>query len=165
MPARLGSVARMRSVNDWLGEYAVSHQNPTNKLLHWICVPGIVLAVMGLLCATPVPAAFAAVSPWLNWATVVAALTIVYYLALSPRLAAGVALAFAGLLLVTHALTGLPWPLWQTSLTIFVVAWVGQFIGHIIEGRRPSFFKDLQFLLIGPLWLLAAAYRRFSVRY
>jgi uncharacterized membrane protein YGL010W len=155
----------MRTVNDWLGEYAVSHQNPTNKLLHWICVPAIVLAVMGFLVATPVPAAFAAVSPGLNWATVVAGAAIVYYLVLSPRLAAGVALAFAGLLLLTQGLTRLPWPLWQTSLAIFVLAWIGQFIGHLIEGRRPSFFKDLQFLLIGPLWLLAAAYRRLSLRY
>jgi uncharacterized membrane protein YGL010W len=155
----------MRTVSDWLGEYAVSHQNPTNKLLHWICVPAIVLAVMGLLWATPVPAAFAALSPRLNWAVVVAAAAIVYYLLLSPPLAAGIALAFAGLLLLTAALTHLPWPLWQSSLVIFVVAWIGQFIGHLVEGRRPSFFKDLQFLLIGPLWLLAAAYRRLSLRY
>jgi uncharacterized membrane protein YGL010W len=155
----------MRTVNDWLGEYSVSHQHPTNKLLHWVCVPAIVLAVMGLLWATPVPAAFAAVSPWLNWATLVALATIAYYLVLSPALALGVALAFAGLLVIVHALTRLPWPLLETSLVIFVVAWIGQFIGHIIEGRRPSFFKDVQFLLIGPLWLLAAAYRRFSVRY
>ncbi len=155
----------MRSVNDWLAEYAVSHQNSTNKLLHWICVPAIVLAVMGLLWAAPVPAAFAAGSPWLNWAVVVAAAAILYYLVLSPSLAAGIALAFAGLLLLTQALARLPWPLWQSSLAIFVVAWIGQFIGHLVEGRRPSFFKDLQFLLIGPLWLLAAAYRRLGLRY
>ena len=155
----------MRTVNDWLGEYALSHQHPTNKLLHWICVPAIVFAVMGLLWAAPVPAAFAALSLWLNWATISAATTIVYYLALSPALALGVGVAFAGLLFITHALTRLPWPLWHSSLAIFVVAWIGQFIGHIIEGRRPSFFKDLQFLLIGPLWLLAAPYRRFSLRY
>jgi uncharacterized membrane protein YGL010W len=155
----------MRTANEWLGEYAVSHQNPANKLLHWICVPAIVLAVMGLLWTAPVPGAFRAVSAWLNWATVVAAATLVYYLVLSPRLAVGVALAFAGLLLLTQALARLPWPLWQTALAIFVVAWIGQFVGHLIEGRRPSFFKDVQFLLIGPLWLLAAAYRRLSLRY
>ena len=74
-------------------------------------------------------------------------------------------IAFVALLLVTRALGRLPWPLWETSLVIFIVAWIGQFIGHALEGRRPSFFKDLQFLLIGPLWLLAAAYRRLSVPY
>ena len=74
---------------------------------------------------------------------------------------------FAKLLgvLITHWLTTLPWPLWLTSVSIFVVAWIGQFIGHAIEGKRPSFFKDLQFLLIGPLWLLAAAYRKIGLSY
>jgi uncharacterized membrane protein YGL010W len=140
----------MRSVAEWLSEYGASHENPTNKLLHWICVPPILLAVLGFLWCTPVPTAAAA---------------LIYYLLLSPRLAAGILLAFIALLALTRGLAELPWPLWLTSLVIFVAAWIGQFIGHAIEGKRPSFFKDLQFLLIGPLWLLAAAYRRFSVPY
>ena len=155
----------MRTVSDWLSEYGASHENPVNKLLHWICVPPIVLSLLGLLWAAPVPADFAAVSPWLNWASLTAAAAVAYYLVLSPSLAMGIAIVFVGLLAIVQSLGELPWPLWATSLAIFVLAWVGQFIGHAIEGKRPSFFKDLQFLLIGPLWLLAAAYRRFSVPY
>jgi uncharacterized membrane protein YGL010W len=155
----------MRSVHQWLSEYQSSHQHPTNELLHWICVPPIVLAVMGLLWCLPVPAAFAARSLWINWASLTSLAALLYYLVLSPRLALGIALAFAALLCLTRALAGLPWPLWATSLTIFVIAWIGQFVGHAIEGVRPSFFKDLQFLLIGPLWLLAAAYRRAHLAY
>jgi uncharacterized membrane protein YGL010W len=155
----------MRTVTEWLGEYGASHENPTNKLLHWICVPPIVLAVLGFLWSLPVPAAFAGASPWLNWATLAAAAALAYYFALSPALAAGMLIGFLLLLLITQALTHLPWPLWITSLAIFVGAWIGQFAGHAVEGKRPSFFKDLQFLLIGPLWLLAAAYRRFSLPY
>jgi uncharacterized membrane protein YGL010W len=155
----------MRSVTDWLSEYGSSHENPTNKLLHWICVPPIVLSVMGLLWSAPVPAAFSAVSAWLNWATLAAAAAVVYYVVLSPSLALGVLGAFVVLLAITQWLAHLPWPLWLTSLAIFGVGWTGQFVGHAVEGRRPSFFKDLQFLLIGPLWLLAAVYRRFSVPY
>jgi uncharacterized membrane protein YGL010W len=155
----------MRSVADWLGEYGESHANPTNKLLHWTCVPLIVLAVMGLLWSIPVPDAFAARSPWLNWATLTALLAFVYYAALSPALALGIAVAFGVLFAVLNALDALAWPLWLTSLVIFVVAWIGQFIGHAVEGRRPSFFKDVQFLLIGPLWLVAALYRRLGVSY
>ena len=155
----------MRSVADWLGEYGESHANPTNKLLHWICVPLIVLAVMGLIWSIPVPDAFAARSPWLNWATLVALLAFVYYAALSAGLALGIALAFAVLFVVLNALQSLPWPLWATSLAIFVVAWLGQFIGHAVEGKRPSFFKDVQFLLIGPLWLVAALYRKLGLSY
>jgi uncharacterized membrane protein YGL010W len=155
----------MRSVGDWLSEYGQSHQHPTNEFLHFICVPAIVLSVLGLLWALPVPAAVAALSPFINWATVTALAALLYYLALSPALALGIGLAFVLLLALVRALAMLPWPLWLTALGIFVVAWIGQFIGHALEGRRPSFFKDVQFLLIGPLWLLAAAYRRFSVPY
>ena len=155
----------MRSVTDWLGEYGASHQNPVNKLLHWLCVPPIVLAVMGFLWSAPVPAAFNELSPWLNWATLASLAALTYYLVLSPSLAVGVLIAFIVLLAIIRALAQLPWPLWLTSLVIFVIAWTGQFIGHALEGKRPSFFKDLQFLLIGPLWLLAAAYRRFSLPY
>jgi uncharacterized membrane protein YGL010W len=155
----------MRTVSDWLSEYGTSHQNPVNKLLHWICVPPIVLSLMGLLWSVPVPASFTAVSPWLNWASLTAAAAVAYYLVLSPSLALGIALVFVVLLAIVAWLNALPWPLWATSFVIFVLAWIGQFIGHAIEGKRPSFFKDLQFLLIGPLWLLAAVYRRLSVPY
>jgi uncharacterized membrane protein YGL010W len=155
----------MRSVNDLLSEYGASHQDPTNKMLHWICVPPIVLSVLGFLWCVPVPAPFSAISHWLNWATLGAAAGLIYYLLLSPALAAGALAGLVVLLGVTHELARLPWPLWLTSLVIFVIAWVGQFIGHAIEGKRPSFFKDLQFLLIGPLWLLAAGYRNLHVPY
>ena len=155
----------MRTVSDWLGEYGTSHKNPVNKLLHWICVPLIVLTLFGLLWSLPVPDLFSSISPWLNWATVLVGAILLYYLALSPALAAGMLVAFTLILLVTKWLATLPWPLWLTSLTIFVVAWIGQFIGHAIEGKRPSFFKDVQYLLIGPLWLLAAAYRRIGLSY
>jgi uncharacterized membrane protein YGL010W len=159
------SVTLMRTVSDWLNEYGASHQNPTNELLHWICVPLIVLTVFGLLWSVPVPLLFSGISPWVNWATVAAFAALLYYLALSPALAAGLLIVFAVLLAITQWLATFPWPLWLTSVTIFVVAWIGQFIGHAIEGKRPSFFKDLQFLLIGPLWLLAAAYRKVGLSY
>ncbi len=155
----------MRNVADWLGEYGQSHADPTNKLLHWVCVPLIVLAVMGLLWSVPVPTGIAAVSPWLNWATLIAVLALVYYAALSIRLALGIAVAFALMFAIVSALTALAWPLWATSLAIFIAAWIGQFIGHVSEGKRPSFFKDVQFLLIGPLWLVAAVYRSLHIQY
>jgi uncharacterized membrane protein YGL010W len=155
----------MRSVTDWFGEYGESHANPTNKLLHWICVPLIVLSLLGFLWSIPVPDAMATISPWLNWATLTAPLACVYYVALSVRLAVGIALGFALMFVVLNALDSLPWPLWATSLVIFVAAWIGQFIGHAVEGKRPSFFKDVQFLMIGPLWLLGALYRRLGIAY
>ena len=87
----------MRTLTQWLGEYGASHTHPTNELLHWLCVPPIVLSVMGLLWSVPVPQAFASVSPWLNWATLTALAALAYYLMLSPKLAVGIALAFAAM--------------------------------------------------------------------
>jgi len=155
----------MRTVEQWFGEYGESHSNPRNELLHIICVPAIVLTVIGFIWSIPVPAAFSEISPWLNWATIVIALAIAYYFTLSMSLGIGAAISLVILALLVRFLDTLPWPLWLTSLVIFVVAWIGQFVGHAIEGKRPSFFKDLQFLLIGPLWLLGHLYRRLGIAY
>ena len=155
----------MRTMHQWLDEYGDSHRNATNEALHWICVPTIVLTVVGFLWAIPVPDDIARVSPWLNWAPVGVALAVVYYFLLSPSLGIGAALGLVGMLFMVRWLDTLAWPLWATCLTIFVIAWIGQFIGHSIEGKRPSFFKDVQFLLIGPIWLMSHVYRRLGVSY
>jgi uncharacterized membrane protein YGL010W len=155
----------MRSVQNWLDEYGESHRNPVNKTIHWICVPLIMLSAIGLLWGIPRPAFFSALGPYANWATLVLLAAIIYYLMLSARLAAGMLVISIVLCIAAQMLQSLPWPLWATSLAIFVGAWIGQFIGHEIEGKKPSFFKDLQFLLIGPLWLLAAAYRKLQIAY
>jgi len=153
----------MRTVEQWFGEYGESHSHPSNELLHIICVPPIVLTVIGFLWAIPVPDSFAALSPWLNWATLMVGAAILYYLSLSVSLGIGAAAGLIAMLFVVRWLDTLAWPLWVTCLAIFVVAWIGQFIGHSIEGKRPSFMKDIQFLLIGPLWLLGHLYRRLGI--
>lgn len=155
----------MRTVEDWLADYGSSHENAANKALHWICVPLIVLAVLGLLWSLPVPAALARRAPSLHWSTLVIVAGLGYYALLSVRLALGMLLPLALVVVALQRLAALATPLWQTCLGIFVLAWIGQFIGHAIEGRRPSFFKDLQFLLIGPLWLLSFVFRRLGLRY
>jgi uncharacterized membrane protein YGL010W len=149
-----------------LNEYGASHQNPTNKLVHWVCVPLIMFSILGLLWSVPVPEGVRAISPWLNWATVVMVLAVGYYLRLSVPLAAGMVLVWAVMALMLRVIeTSVPLPLWTVCLLIFVLAWVGQFWGHKVEGKKPSFLKDLQFLLIGPLWLLHFVYRRLGWSY
>jgi len=155
----------MRSIDDWLAAYGASHQDPVNKRIHWICVPAIVFSLIGLLWAVPVPDAFGDISPALNWAVLFTMAAVVYYFVMSVPLALGATLVLVLLLLLAAGLDNLATPLWAVSLVVFVVAWIGQFIGHRIEGKKPSFFEDLQFLMIGPLWLLAAAYRRAGIPY
>ncbi|MHB8570343.1 MAG: Mpo1-like protein, partial [Metallibacterium sp.] len=48
---------------------------------------------------------------------------------------------------------------------VFVLAWIGQFIGHAIEGQRPSFLTDLAYLLIGPAWLVSKLLKRARIAY
>ena len=155
----------MRPADDWFNDYGESHQNPTNKTIHWICVPLILLTVLGMLWAAPVPAAMASVSPWLNWSTVVMVLALVYYFALSPSLGAGMSIVLALFAYILHTLTAAGLPMMTASVSVFVLAWIGQFVGHQIEGKKPSFFKDIQFLMIGPIWLLGFIYRRMGVTY
>ncbi len=155
----------MRTAADWLDDYGDSHRHRTNKVLHWICVPVIAWCVLGLLWSLPFPGGIRAMYPAVNWAGVAVLAALLYYAALSPRLAFG---AVPFLLTFLWSIDAVerrgPAPLWSICIILFVAAWIGQFIGHAIEGKRPSFFKDLQFLMIGPLWLLADVYRRLGIR-
>jgi uncharacterized membrane protein YGL010W len=159
----------MRKVDQLLTEYGESHQNPTNKKIHWVCVPLIAFSVLGLLWSIP-HGYFAGVlpgvlEPYANWATIVAVLATLYYLRLSFSLFAGMALFSALFLYLARLIDISPAPLWAVSVGIFVGAWIVQFIGHEIEGKKPSFFKDVQFLLIGPAWLLHFLYRKLGIAY
>jgi uncharacterized membrane protein YGL010W len=156
----------MRDLQSWLDDYGDSHRNAVNKRLHWVCVPVIVWCVIGALWCIPRPAPLAALPAAVNWATVTLVATLLYYSRLSLRLAAGALAVFALMSwpVARRAAAGTP-QLLGICAALFALAWVGQFIGHAIEGRRPSFLKDLQFLLIGPLWLLADLYRRLGWRY
>ena len=146
----------MKTVDQWLDEYGDSHKNATNKLIHWICIPLIMFSLFGMLRAIPVPSQFDKISPFLNWSNIILGLAILFYIRLSIPLFFGFVLIAAGIMFGNEALfqilggSGNEIVMVIASLIIFVVAWIGQFIGHNIEGKKPSFFKDLQFLLIGP---------------
>jgi uncharacterized membrane protein YGL010W len=146
------------NIQTWLDDYGASHRNRTNKVLHWFCVPIIVWCVIGLLWCLP--------DPGVNWANLVVLAALIYYALLSIPLALGALPVLAAMLWSVAQLGALGSSvLLGVSAALFVIAWIGQFIGHAIEGKRPSFLKDIQFLLIGPLWLLADLYRRLGIRY
>ncbi|MCU0469920.1 MAG: DUF962 domain-containing protein [Arcicella sp.] len=153
----------MKTINQWLAEYGESHQNPTNKTVHWICVPLIFFSVVGLLFSIKLPF-FSIGSMEGNVALVVLALTLIYYFSLSKSLSVGLLLFASLCIYICHLieLSGFA-PLWQVCTTIFVLAWIGQFWGHKVEGKKPSFLKDLQFLMIGPAWLMSFIYQRLGI--
>lgn len=159
----------MRKIDHLLSTYGESHQDQTNKIIHWICVPLIFFSVIGLIFSIPaegVQRFLGEGNPYANWATVVLILVLIYYASLSIVLSFGMLLFIVLCLYVSRLIMQSDVaPLWLVSLVVFVLAWIAQFCGHKIEGKRPSFLKDLQFLLIGPAWLLHFICRRLGIPY
>jgi len=158
------------TMQQWFNAYGESHQHPTNKRLHWVCVPLIFFTIVGLLSLVPipflqqlVPAFFA---PFAHLGTLVLVLGIFFFLRLSLSIALGMVLVSSGMLALahwSHAFFGDH--AWIFFLAIFIMSWIGQFVGHKIEGAKPSFFDDLKFLMIGPAWLLHFIYRKVGIPY
>ncbi|MCB9169196.1 MAG: DUF962 domain-containing protein [Flavobacteriales bacterium] len=154
----------MPTLQDWFDAYGESHRNPVNKAMHWICVPTIFFCTIGLLGS--LPPAHIPVLGWMPWARLAVMAGLLFYLRKSLPMFIGMSIWSVVCLWVAHWLDlHAPLPLWAICLALFVAAWIGQFIGHRIEGQRPSFLKDLQFLLIGPAWLMGSIYRRFGIPY
>jgi uncharacterized membrane protein YGL010W len=159
------AAAHSEKLQALLAEYGESHQNRINKMIHWLCVPAIVWAVIALLWSIPFPATGQPLPVPLNWATLTLLAAQLYYFRLSFRLGLGLLLFnLAMIMLALWVEQSAAWPLWQVALAVFVLAWIGQFIGHLVEGKKPSFFKDIQFLLVGPAWLMAFVYRAAGLR-
>lgn len=154
-----------RKINQLLSEYGESHQNKINKTIHWICVPIIFFSTFGLIRSIPVPE-FMATIPYLSWASVILTLALIYYLILSFPLFLGFVL-FGAIVVMGNEIIYSYGKLYLLifSTVVFILAWIGQFIGHKIEGKKPSFFKDLQFLLIGPAWLMHFIYKKIGIPY
>lgn len=146
----------MKTLQQWFDEYGESHKNPVNKAIHYICVPTIFFSIVGLLMSIPSDFIKSVTSLNLpiieNWATVVFVFVLLFYIQLCMKMALKIAI-FAFLCLVLNFYISQYVSLWLFSLTIFSIAWIGQFYGHNVEGKKPSFLKDLQFLLIGPAWV------------
>lgn len=146
-----GAASPTRRVDQLLAHYGESHRNPVNELIHIVAVPLIMLSLLGLL---------QSIHPWVPM--VVMALSLVYYARLSMVFLFSMLLMGLVMLAVVRAMgeSALTW-----SVTIFVLAWIAQFVGHHVEGKKPSFFEDLQYLLVGPLFVLSVIYRRIGVRW
>ena len=174
----------MKTIKHWFDEYGESHQNKTNKIIHWICIPLIFWSIIALLSLIPHSYLDVFNNMFLNdimhWGTVVIILGLIFYLRLSLNLFIGMMLFsicvlmdiyYTLILLDAYGFFGFfktlnnNFLLLYISLIIFVFAWILQFIGHKIEGKKPSFLKDIQFLLIGPAWLLAFVYDKLNIKY
>ncbi|MDB3905302.1 DUF962 domain-containing protein [Crocinitomicaceae bacterium] len=155
----------MSKFQNLIEAYGVSHKNKTNKLIHWVCVPAIFFSIVGLLSVIPFPWESEIIKNIeLNWSFFALVLVLIYYVSLSIPISIGMALFSLICIYFCSHLNTFDYPLW-TYLGIFAVSWVFQFIGHQIEGKKPSFLQDIQFLLIGPAWLMHFIYKKLNIRY
>ena len=141
----------MRKVDELFLRYGESHRHPANEAIHWICVPLITWSVLAALWALSPAVAYLGIG-----------IAVAFYAWLSVQIAVGMLALFA---LMVYPLTILGPNTLLAAAAVFVLAWVGQFIGHAIEGKKPSFFEDVKFLLVGPAWLLHFVYRRAGIPY
>ena len=140
-----------RRVDQLITHYGQSHQNPGNEVIHFVAIPLIMLSLLGMLYALHPYAAFAFV-----------AASMVYYARLSwvffVAMVLWSAITFSGVFAM--GVQVLP-----MSVAIFVGAWIMQFIGHKMEGKKPSFFEDIQYLWVGPLFVLSKLFGKLGVRW
>ena len=152
----------MRQIDKLLDQYGESHQHTTNILIHGIAVPSIFFVTVGLIYAIPVPAGMAAYQ--ITFAHLIAVPMLIYYFVLSFTIGVAMTLltvvVFAGI----AGLEAVGISVWQFSLVLFVIMWILQFVGHKIEGKKPSFFEDLRFLLVGPAWWWNHFFKRMNIK-
>ncbi|HEX7339371.1 MAG TPA: Mpo1-like protein [Rhodanobacteraceae bacterium] len=155
----------MRSIDDWFESYGYHHRNPINEAVHWVCVPVIMWCVIALLWVIPIPPGLPA-NPG-SWAGLAMLAAFFFYYKLSRRMGLAMAVELIVFGLITNALFGAlgTFGLLWLAVALFVLAWIGQFIGHHIEGRKPSFLTDLVYLLIGPAWLTGKLMRRLGTHW
>jgi len=153
-----------RPIDRWFASYSGDHRNDTNQWIHVFAVPAILWSVIALLWCIPV------VGTWFRpglWAALAMFFAWMFYYRASRRLGLGMLAVFVLLAWLTrwlHDTLG-TMQLLSLAIDVFVIAWIAQFVGHKIEGKKPSFLTDVTYLLIGPAWVLAKLYRRLGWSY
>ena len=157
----------MRKIDQLFEEYGESHRNETNKFIHWICVPLIFWSILGFVSLIPSPHFCL---PYFGCISIVSIVAVVLVTIFYLRLSAVIGIIMLLLMLLMEHLAyavnvKFEHQSWMVFLAVFVISWIFQFVGHKIEEKKPSFLKDLQFLLVGPAWLLHFILKKIGVKY
>lgn len=159
----------MKTIQEWFDEYGESHQNEKNKFIHFICVPLIFFSIIGLLSCIPSLSLYkllpSSLLSYAHFGTFLVIFGLLFYVRLSVPITIGMFIVSLLSLIIISLISETGVRVWLVMLIIFTVAWIGQFYGHKLEGKKPSFLKDLQFLLIGPAWILGFLYRKMGIQY
>jgi len=154
----------MTSLDEWTCRYGALRARGPGSVSAWLGIPLVVVSLIGLLWAIPVPEALRAASPAINYATLFIMATFVYYCIMS------ISLGLGGLVLLMAATVPSIWltraglPLARVALAVFVVAFAWQLLETKRATGRLLVTRNLQYLMLGPIWLLRAVYGSFGLK-
>ncbi|WPO89571.1 DUF962 domain-containing protein [Chryseobacterium sp. HR92] len=157
----------MRKVDLLFAEYSKSHRNAANKFIHWICVPLIFWSILGFASLIPSPHFCAS---YFGCVSIISLIMIILITLFYIRLSFLISFIMIIIMLVMEHfiyLTNISFgrQSWMVYFSVFIITWIFQLIGHKIEGQKPTFLKDLKFLLIGPIWLLGFILKKIGIKY
>ncbi len=155
----------MQETETWLTKYGETHHDLRFAAIYWISVLTLVLATVGMLWSLPIPAEFTQISPVLNWGSAFLMAAVVYYFIISMPLAIGMLPFIFGIAFSQIWLLDSPWPLARVSASLFVASLVGLYLGHAGNGGLRAVVRDVQLMMIAPVWMLSNLYRRVGIPY
>ena len=153
----------MSEIDSWLERYEKNHQELTNPVVFWAAVPMLVIGTIGVLWHLPIPAEFFEISPLLNWGSAFLMATAIYYFIISLSLAIGMLPFLLGIAAIQSWLAGSAYPQLGVSVALLIAGTVGIWLGRRGAGSLRAVLQDYQLMMIGPLWLLSALYKRFRI--
>lgn len=153
----------MPETDQWLVEYGNCHNDVSYPVLFWVSVPLLILGTVGLFWSLPVPAAFAEISPVLNWGTAFLMAAVIYYFIISVPLAIGALPLILGIAALEMWLEKSGFPPRQVSASLVLGGLIGLYLGHYAHGGTSAVVRDIQLMMIAPLWVLSRLYRRVGI--
>lgn len=153
----------MSDTDGWLKQYEESHHDLNYPIIYWAAVPMVVLGTVGLLWTVPIPGEFYDISPLLNWGSTFLMAAAVYYFIISVSLAIGMLPFIVGVAAFQMWLLESDFSLPRVAAGLLVAGIIGLWVGRQSTGRFSLVLRDLQYMMIGPAWLLSVIYRRAGI--
>jgi len=153
----------MAETDKWLSEYGDSHRDIKSGVIYWVAVLALVVGTVGMFWSLPVPAEFRRISPVLNWGSALLMATVVYYFIISMSLAIGMLPLVFGLAAMQIWLADSPWDIGLVSSGLFAVSLLGLYLGHRGAGGLRAVVRDIQLMMIAPVWMLSELYRKIGI--
>lgn len=155
----------MHETDKWLSDYGESHAGVSFGGVYWLAVLALVIGTVGMLWSLPVPQEFADISPVLNWGSTFLMAAVVYYFIISMSLAIGMLPFVFGIAALQIWLVQSPHSLAHVAVSVSVLSLAGLYLGQRSNGGIRAVFRDIQLMMIAPVWLLSIVYRRFGIPY